>query len=41
MTGTKTPARLIDDRIAELGDWRGEVLARVRAVAHAALPEVG
>lgn len=39
MTETKTPAQLIDARIAELGDWRGEVLARVRAVVLAALPE--
>lgn len=34
----KTPSELIDDRIAELGDWRGETLARVRALAHAAVP---
>lgn len=32
--------RLIDSRIAELGDWRGETLARVRAAIHAADPEV-
>lgn len=32
--------RLIDARIAELGDWRGETLARVRAAIHAADPEV-
>lgn len=36
----KTPGQLIDDRIAELGDWRGDMLARVRAVVHAALPDV-
>ncbi|HDS1136871.1 TPA: DUF1801 domain-containing protein [Stenotrophomonas maltophilia] len=36
-----TPAaELIDARIAELGDWRGEALARVRAVIHEALPDV-
>lgn len=36
-----TPAtELIDARIAELGDWRGEVLARVRALIHEALPDV-
>lgn len=36
-----TPAAaLIDARIAELGDWRGETLARVRALIHEALPEV-
>ena len=27
-----TPSELIDARIAELGDWRGEVLAQVRSV---------
>lgn len=31
---------LIDARICELGDWRGDVLARVRAIVHAADPEV-
>ncbi len=30
---------LIDARIAELGDWRGETLARIRAVIKAADPE--
>lgn len=30
----------IDRRIAELGDWRGETLARVRALIHAAVPDV-
>jgi hypothetical protein len=33
-------ARLIDARIAELDDWRGEKLARVRAVVKQADPEV-
>ncbi len=33
-------ADLIDARIAELGDWRGETLAQVRAIIHAADPEV-
>ncbi len=33
MTETaKTPSQLIDDRIAALGDWRGEMLARLRGV---------
>lgn len=27
---TKSPAELIDARIKELGDWRGEMLARIR-----------
>ncbi|HHA2972884.1 TPA: DUF1801 domain-containing protein [Stenotrophomonas maltophilia] len=36
-----TPAaELIDARIAELGDWRGETLTRVRALIHEALPGV-
>lgn len=34
------PARLIDARIAELGDWRGETLARIRALIKRAVPEV-
>lgn len=33
-------ARLIDARIAALGDWRGATLARVRALVHEADPEV-
>jgi hypothetical protein len=36
----RTPSELIDDRIAELGDWRGELLAEVRAHVKAALPDV-
>jgi hypothetical protein len=34
------PSDLIDGRIAELKDWRGETLARVRALIKAADPEV-
>jgi hypothetical protein len=30
----------IDAKIAELGDWRGKALARVRAIVHAADPEI-
>jgi hypothetical protein len=33
-------SRLIDARIAELGDWRGQTLARVRALIKDAAPEV-
>lgn len=33
-------ADMIDARIAELCDWRGETLARVRAIIRAALPNV-
>jgi hypothetical protein len=39
-TAGESPSRLIDARIAELGDWRGETLARVRALIHQADPEV-
>jgi len=35
-----SPSRLIDARIRELGDWRGEMLARVRALIKQADPEV-
>jgi hypothetical protein len=31
---------LIDDRIKELGDWRGKMLARVREIVHEADPEI-
>jgi len=40
MTREKTPSELIDDRIAELGDWRGETLARVRQLIREEEPEV-
>jgi len=33
-------SKQIDDRIAELGDWRGETLAAVRALIHEADPDV-
>ena len=36
----KSPSELIDGRISELGDWRGETLARVRALVKEADPEV-
>ncbi|WP_425347583.1 DUF1801 domain-containing protein [Sinorhizobium mexicanum] len=35
-----SPSRLIDARIDELGDWRGETLARVRALVRQADPDV-
>jgi len=31
---------LIDERLADLSDWRGQVLASLRALIHEALPEV-
>ena len=36
----ESPSRLIDARIKALGDWRGEALARVRALIKEADPEV-
>ena len=36
----KSPSQLIDARIKELGDWRGETLARVRALIHEAEPDI-
>jgi hypothetical protein len=36
----KNPSQLIDERIASLGDWRGEALAKVRDLIHKALPDV-
>lgn len=36
----KTPSQLISERIAELGDWRGEALARVRKLIKEAAPNV-
>jgi hypothetical protein len=35
-----TPSQLIDARIEELGDWRGETLARVRSLIKQAVPGV-
>ncbi|WP_300678996.1 DUF1801 domain-containing protein [Nocardioides sp.] len=35
-----TASEMIDERIAELGDWRGETLARVRAIAHDVVPDL-
>jgi hypothetical protein len=38
--GGASPSQLIDARIEELGDWRGETLARVRHLIKEADPEV-
>jgi len=35
-----TASKLIDQRIAELGDWRGDTLARMRKLIHQAAPDV-
>ena len=37
---SKSPSQLIDARIKELGDWRGKMLSRLRAVVKEADPEV-
>lgn len=39
-TAQTEASRLIDERIAALGDWRGETLAHLRALIRAADPEV-
>jgi len=40
MAKDDSPSQLIDARVAELGDWRGETLARVRDLIKQADPEV-
>ena len=37
---SKSPSQLIDARIKELGDWRGKMLSRLRALIKQADPEV-
>lgn len=37
---TGTPSRLIDARIEELADWRGDMLARLRAIIREADPGI-
>lgn len=36
----KSPSQLIDERIRELGDWRGDTLSRLRALIRQADPDV-
>jgi hypothetical protein len=36
----KSPSKLIDARIKELGDWRGKMLSRIRELIKEADPEV-
>jgi hypothetical protein len=36
----ETACAVIDARIRELGDWRGKTLAKIRAIIHAADPEI-
>jgi hypothetical protein len=40
MAKSLSPSKLIDGRIKELGDWRGEMLAHVRKLIHQADPKV-
>ncbi|TIU68788.1 MAG: DUF1801 domain-containing protein, partial [Mesorhizobium sp.] len=37
---SKSPSQLIDARIEELGDWRGQMLSRLRALIRDADPDV-
>jgi hypothetical protein len=37
---SKSPSQLIDERIKELGDWRGKMLSRLRTLIKQADPEV-
>jgi hypothetical protein len=37
---TKSASAMIDQRIQELGDWRGKTLAKLRKIIHAADPEI-
>jgi hypothetical protein len=37
---SESPSQLIDARIEELDDWRGEMLARLRALIKEAVPDV-
>ncbi len=36
----KSASALIDEKIKELGDWRGKMIAKVREIVHAADPEI-
>src|ERR1700743_3725444 len=36
----ESASALIDERIKELGDWRGKMLTKVRGIIHAADPEI-
>ena len=40
MPKSKSPSELIDERIEELGDWRGETLSRVRTLIKEADPAI-
>ena len=37
---TKSPSALIDERISDLGDWRGDILSKLRLIVLAAEPAI-
>ena len=39
-TAAESASALIDERIKELGDWRGKTLAKVRQIIHQADPQI-
>ena len=39
-TKAKQPSQLIDERIKELGDWRGDTLSRMRKLIEEAVPDI-
>jgi len=39
-TPVEPASAFVDEKIKELGDWRGKTLAKVRAIIHAADPEI-
>lgn len=40
MKDTKSPSQLIDERIEELGDWRGQMLSKARNLIRQTDPEI-
>lgn len=40
MKKSESPSKLIDARIKELGDWRGDTLSKIRTLIKQAVPEV-
>ena len=40
VAAVKSASAMIDERIQELGDWRGKTLAKVRKIIHAADPAI-
>ena len=40
MAAAPDSSKLVDAKIADLGDWRGELLSRIRTLIHEAVPDV-